>query len=505
MQCQPREHPTKAVAPTHLQGRIGSWAFGGYVIVACAAAYTLYRIHPWPGPGARGASDPYAYGPYVLLAFVPYGLVALAWIRTGPPSRRLWWAGVALIGLAFVLVPPVQSHDVFQYVAYGRLQLVHEANPYLVSPGAFPTDPVTHLLGWPEAKSVYGPAWLLPVGAIVAVAGGSIPAATVMLKAFVWLLVLATGRAIEASIRGEGGGGEASDRGRLAGFLFVCNPLVIGSEALGGHADAAIALGFALAVLADRRGRERWAALALSMAVLVKIWAVLPFGVYVILRARRGGVRSIPALLMGPTVLATATFAPFWEGPRTLFPALDVGLRTSSSFAGAVQAGLYGILSETGWASRPEAVAAEVIRVTSVTLLAVMIVFVILKSRIVMDVWDLVSLVVAAFVLATPWYLPWYSVALLALGLCLGGAPAAGSVALSVTSSLSLPVAAGGAVARFGAPLLAWRQGNARRFRLTIRPRRNGSNRSFKRSRSRRHLGPQEPGSPRRGRVRNIA
>jgi len=354
--------------------------------------------------------------------------------------------------LVFIVAPPVQSHDVFQYVAYGRMQQMHEANPYLVAPSAFPGDPVTRLLGWPNAKSVYGPAWIVPVTAIVTLADGSIRIAAVLVKAFAWALVLATGWAIERSI-----GGAAEARGRVAAFLFVCNPLVLASEALGGHADASIALAFALAVLADRRGRERWAALALSIAVLVKIWAVLPFGVYVLWRVRREGPRALPGLLIGPAALAAVSYSPFWKGPRTLAPILDAGFRTSSSFAGAVQAALDRSLRVTGWVSRPEAFAAASVRVAAVAMLAALAAWLVLRERTDTDVWTPVALIVAGFMLATPWYLPWYAVGPLALGLCLGGGPSAGALALTCTSSLSIPFAGGGAILRYGAPTLAWR------------------------------------------------
>lgn len=431
---------------------VGSWAFAAYVLAAGLASLALSRARSWPGPGAPiGPSAPYAYGLVVALAFIPYAMVARSWLRTGAPSRRSWWIGALLVGLVFIVAPPVQSHDVFQYVAYGRMQQMHEANPYLVAPSAFPGDPVTRLLGWPNAKSVYGPAWIVPVTAIVTLADGSIRIATVLVKAFAWALVLATGWAIERSI-----GGATATRGRVAAFLFVCNPLVLTSEALGGHADASIALAFALAVFADRRGRERWAAFALWIAVLVKIWAVLPFAVYVLWRARREGPRVLPGLLAAPAAVGAASYSPFWKGPRTLAPILDAGFRTSSSLTGAVETALNRSIRVTGWVSRPEAFAAASVRVGGVGILAALAAWLVMRERTSVDVWGPVALIVAGFILVTPWYLPWYAVGPLALGLCLGGGPSAGALALTCTSSLPIPLAAGGAILRSGSPALAW-------------------------------------------------
>ena len=48
-------------------------------------------------------------------------------------------AVAALVWTPFVLAAPLQSHDVYQYVAYARIELVFHANPYVVAPSAFPS------------------------------------------------------------------------------------------------------------------------------------------------------------------------------------------------------------------------------------------------------------------------------------------------------------------------------------------------------------------------------
>jgi hypothetical protein len=58
-------------------------------------------------------------------------------------------------------MPGLLTTDPFSYVMYGRISFIYRLNPYLVPPGAFPSDP---LLGWIHPSwvmqpSVYGPLW----------------------------------------------------------------------------------------------------------------------------------------------------------------------------------------------------------------------------------------------------------------------------------------------------------------------------------------------------------
>ena len=66
---------------------------------------------------------------WLLLAgmFVCYGAVLLA----GDALRFRWVAGgVVLLHLIFILSPPLLSKDIFSYLEYARLGVVHHVNPY---------------------------------------------------------------------------------------------------------------------------------------------------------------------------------------------------------------------------------------------------------------------------------------------------------------------------------------------------------------------------------------
>ena len=89
--------------------------------------------------------------------------------------RGAAWAAILVALAGFALAPVLFSHDVYSYVDYARLGVVHGLDPYVHSPAAAPADPAYADVTWTDATSAYGPlftlatyplAWL-PVGAAV--------------------------------------------------------------------------------------------------------------------------------------------------------------------------------------------------------------------------------------------------------------------------------------------------------------------------------------------------
>ena len=92
------------------------------------------------------------------------GLLAL--MRRSPAlaiSKR--WA-IILVGALQLMVfagPILISTDVFSYIAYARMGVVHGINPYLHGPVAIVNDPVYHYVGkdWKHVATAYGPLYTL--------------------------------------------------------------------------------------------------------------------------------------------------------------------------------------------------------------------------------------------------------------------------------------------------------------------------------------------------------
>src|SRR6202167_1740805 len=115
-------------------------------------------------------------------------LVGLKYV---PRLRARWAIGAVLaVQASFFLAPPLALTDVFNYVNYGRMEVVHNLNPYTTIPILEPhNDPSFLLSNWHELLSPYGPLFTLVTFAVVPLGiGGSFWA----LKALLVLTSLAT-------------------------------------------------------------------------------------------------------------------------------------------------------------------------------------------------------------------------------------------------------------------------------------------------------------------------
>jgi hypothetical protein len=200
-------------------------------------------------------------------------------------GRRAVWTTIVLFVAGFALAPVLLSHDVYSYVDYARLGVVHGLGPYVHPPLAAPGDPAFSHVTWTEATSAYGPlftlasyplAWL-PVGAAVAV-----------LKAVAALSVLTLAAIVSriAAWRGV-------DPLRAAAFVAL-NPLVLVHVVGGAHNDGLTMLLAMLAVAAILSAREASGGAALIAAIAVKASAAFLAPFALLATAKPGPTVPIP-------------------------------------------------------------------------------------------------------------------------------------------------------------------------------------------------------------------
>jgi len=116
-----------------------------------------------------------------LLCFTGAYAVLLALARRLAADRRAGGWSIALVGTlgAIVCVGPVLfSTDVFSYIAYARMGVLHGLDPYLHGPVAANTDGIYKYVGddWRKVATAYGPLYTLI----------SYPLALLGLKGAVW-------------------------------------------------------------------------------------------------------------------------------------------------------------------------------------------------------------------------------------------------------------------------------------------------------------------------------
>ncbi len=187
-------------------------------------------------------------------------------------SLRTIALAVLIANLLLLLGPPLISQDVFGYLAFARMGVLHGLDPYTHIAFQTPVDPIYPFIGWPFQHSPYGPLFTLAsyVTAPLGLAGG------------LWTLkAIAVAGSLAAVALSTRAAGAAGGSRRYAAAFVGLNPVMLELAVGGAHNDT-IVLAFlagALALTAGTSPRFRAGALALAAGIGVKVTAgiVLPF------------------------------------------------------------------------------------------------------------------------------------------------------------------------------------------------------------------------------------
>jgi alpha-1,6-mannosyltransferase len=119
----------------------------------------------WPGLTRSTTALKYLFSGAIVAMYAAY-LVALAHV---PRMRARWAIGaIVTVHAIFLLAPPLALTDVFNYINYGRMEVVHQLNPYTTIPIAEPHgDPSFELSNWHQLLSPYGPLFTVLTFALV--------------------------------------------------------------------------------------------------------------------------------------------------------------------------------------------------------------------------------------------------------------------------------------------------------------------------------------------------
>lgn len=453
--------------------------FVGVAGLGLIDAFALLRPLASAGPyyGPRPHASGYSYTWFLLAAFPAYALALVGARREDGPARRTVLLAAAVLAAPLVFAPLIQSQDLYQYLFYARMQLVHGANPYLVEPVAFAHDPWFGYLAWPGQVSVYGPLWSLAMACVAWVSGASLVHAMLLAKG----LALGLGAlAIWGLVRLAEERRPGTRLAPAAVAAFALNPLVLSTVALSGHADVGVAAAIVWAMVADRRGHTGLSALLLGAATLVKAYAGFALVAYLIAAVRREDTRAAARSAIAPAALAVLTFAPYWRGMRTFTGVAGVAGGVSSSLAGVVARTVSDALGLLGM---PDASGVALAAVRVAGALAVLAVLVRVARRpAARDPWEGVMAVMVTYVLVTPWFLPWHALGALAVGCAMLDSPLSLPTLVfsgSCLASIGVPGLVGPlatAVVRYGSPALVFARGRKQsRGRRRSAPRLQGS------------------------------
>ncbi len=119
----------------------------------------------WPSLTRSTKALRYLFSGAIAVMYVSY-LVGLKYV----PRLSARWAIGAVIGVHLIMfsAPPLALTDIFNYINYGRMEIVHHLNPYTTVPVLEPHSDASYALSnWHQLLSPYGPVFTLMTFAVV--------------------------------------------------------------------------------------------------------------------------------------------------------------------------------------------------------------------------------------------------------------------------------------------------------------------------------------------------
>jgi Glycosyltransferase family 87 len=354
----------------------------------------------------------YEYSRPIVLLFIPFFLALFAWHRGRRVPLWVLLTGAAILHVLVLFAPLPQSQDLYQYLFYGRMQAVHGANPFTVNPSTLWADPWFPWIRWNTQPSVYGPAWILLAFGVVKAAGDSLASAFVGLKLSILLLDAAIVALILVLAKDRPDPEGAKGWGVLA---YAWNPLVLITVPLAGSADVAVAVGLLGAVLARRRGRTGLATVLLTLASLVKAYALIGLLLHLVLLLRERGVKRAAGHAGVATGLAALAFAPYWSGFSTFQGLVNIARMRNQSLMGSLERVVFRPLLAAFGYGTPTRGSQLLGKWVAGLLLAALVIWAIRRVRDERSLWFSVLAVLTGYLLLSPWFLYWYILGPLAL------------------------------------------------------------------------------------------
>ena len=291
-----------AVAPAALAGLV---ACGAMLAMGAAGARLAHFVpaarHGFPSwlDGPLGVFDlriSVGAGAPLLLAMLGCYVVVVGTGR-GALSRRGAWAAILLLTALFTAAPPLFSADVFSYLDYARLGVLHDVNPYLHGAATVPGDPVTPFVGWHDVASPYGPLFTL----------ASYPLALLGVPAALWILKLTAGAAALGALALVERLAQRRGLDPVAALALVgLNPVWLVFAVGGAHNDLLVMVLALAGMLLAQESRPGAAGAQLALAAGFKASAGL------LLVFHLAATRSRRAALAGAVAVGAFTLAVAW-------------------------------------------------------------------------------------------------------------------------------------------------------------------------------------------------
>jgi hypothetical protein len=303
----------------------GDRRLGGWIAVACLLAAELalvalaaahrdrfivpaskYTFASWlmgPLGGVAGWMPRAGHGArelFLLLLLVMCAgyLVVLAVTRELSPRMAI--VAIVAAHLLILLSPPLRLTDVFTYIDYARLGVIHGINPYVHPPAAARHDHVFVYASWRHQATPYGPLFTL----------ASYPLGWLKITQALWVLKLTTVAASLGCVALIAGCARRLGRDpRMPALAFGLNPLLLVYGLGGVHNDFFMALLLIAGIYLLLSLREAQGLLAVVASAAVKISSA-PLVPFMLLgaRDRRAALGWFAAIALLGVALTVAVF-----------------------------------------------------------------------------------------------------------------------------------------------------------------------------------------------------
>jgi hypothetical protein len=320
---------------------------------------------------------------FIVLGLCYLGVLAFA----DSVKLRAGVGAILALHLIFVIAPPLLSSDVFNYVGYARLDVVHGLNPYVHPLSAAPIDPSYVYVGWPLNTTAYGPLFTL----------GTLPLGWVSFTTAVWLLKAVSALASLGCVALVWACATRLGRPALpAALFFGLNPVLLAYAVGGAHNDLLMLVAALGGILLLLSGREGGGMTGLVAAAAVKSSSVvlLPF-------ALLGSRRPIKALIwtgVAALVIGVITYVAFGTHISSLFHVLqrDARLETPNDIPG-----IFNDVFGLGLANRTLGRIGMLVLLPTIALLLV-------RTYRGGNWLENAGWATCAVIVTTTWFLPWY-------------------------------------------------------------------------------------------------
>jgi alpha-1,6-mannosyltransferase len=258
--------------------------------VSIASTFGVFALTPVRNGPMRAAVLAIAFATLAAVLANPRWLATLT-------VRAVMITSLCVTAVAIV-VPPLESRDVWSYAFYGRVVSEYGESPYSTVPDDHPDDAYYERVGagWRDTPSMYGPAFTAVSAGIMTVAGENHHVTRLAFQLFTAAGFVAT-LVLLARVTGSAG----------AVAAIGLNPLIIYSVVNSAHYDMVIGLCILGAALLAARGRDLGAALLVAVSVTLKVTSGLAVPALIFwIWYRRGFARALAAAsVIAATVLTT--------------------------------------------------------------------------------------------------------------------------------------------------------------------------------------------------------